>query len=198
MCERPGQVPVSRSTRACRRPLAWLVMKSDSHGDLDGENHGDEPVDGGAERRPPSCIGHVVAALLPEVLETMACVAKDEEPGRSSDARGGKQDERARDGALDGDHLRPSVCHREPDVDRCNQGQQESLDGCLVEPPEDERRRGLGGAKCQSPQDQYTYRLLPVRSSRRCGCHGNPSRRRPWIRIRTDTPARHPAWPSVP
>src|SRR5262245_55813427 len=57
----------------------WLVMKSDSHGDLDGENHGDEPVDGGAERRPPPCAGNVVAALLPEVLETMACVAKDEE-----------------------------------------------------------------------------------------------------------------------
>jgi hypothetical protein len=28
----------------------------------------DEPVDGGAERRPPSCVAHVVAALLPEVL----------------------------------------------------------------------------------------------------------------------------------
>jgi hypothetical protein len=50
-------------------------MKSDSGKDLDGENRGDEPVDGGAERRPPPCAGHVVAALLPEVFETMTCVA---------------------------------------------------------------------------------------------------------------------------
>src|SRR5436305_920339 len=116
-----------------------LLMKSCACNDLDGEDRGDEPVDGGAKRRPPPCVGNVVAALLPEVLETMACVAKDEEPGRSGDARGGKQDERARDGALDSDHLGPPVCHREPDVDRCDQGQQESLDGGLVEPPEGER-----------------------------------------------------------
>src|SRR6266581_9699846 len=159
MCGCPGQVPVSKSARVCRWPVAWLMMKSGSRNDLDDENHGDEPVDGGAERRPPPCAGNVVAALLPEVLETMACVAKNEEPGRSGDARGGKQDERASDGALDGDHLGSSVCHREPDVDRCDQGEQESLDGCLVEPPEGERRRGLDGAECQSPQNGYAYRL---------------------------------------
>src|SRR5262249_9521241 len=176
----------------------WHVRKAGPPGGPEGGTPGAGPVDGGADGRPPPCVSYVVAALLPKVLQAMACVAKDQEPGRSSDAHGGKQDERARDGALDGDHLRPSVCHREPDVDRCNQGQQESLDGCLVEPPEDERRRGLGGAKCQSPQDQYTYRLLPVRSSRRCGCQGTPSRGRPGIRIRTDPPARPPAWPSVP
>ena len=102
--------------------VAWLVMKSGSCNDLGGENHRDEPVDGGAERRPPPCVGNVVTALLPEVLETMACVAKDEEPGRSGDARGGKQDECARDGALDGDHPGPTVCNCEPDVDRCDQG----------------------------------------------------------------------------
>jgi hypothetical protein len=81
------------------------MMKPGSHGDLDDENYGDEPVDGGAERRPPPCVGNIVAALLPEVFETMACVAEDEEPGRSGDARGCKQDERASDSALDGDHL---------------------------------------------------------------------------------------------
>src|SRR5215472_828557 len=97
-------------------------MKSGSCNDLGGENHGDEPVHGGAERRPPLCFGNVVAALLPEVLQTMACVAKDEEPRRAGDARGGKQDERARDGALDGDYLGPSVSYREPDVDRCDRG----------------------------------------------------------------------------
>ena len=46
--------------------------ESGSRNDLGGENHGDEPVDGGAERRPPPCAGDVVAALLPEVFETMA------------------------------------------------------------------------------------------------------------------------------
>src|SRR5437763_15831410 len=122
MCGCPGQIPVSKSARLCRWPVAWLVMKSGSCNDLDGENDGDEPVDGGAERRPPPCAGDVVAAFLPEVLETMACVAQDEEPGRSGDTSRGQQDERTSDDALDGDHLGSSVCHREPDVDRCDQG----------------------------------------------------------------------------
>src|SRR6478752_2371046 len=118
----PGQIPVSKCTRLCRWPVAWLVMESGSGNDLDGENDGDEPVDGGAERRPPPCPGNVLAALLPEVLQTMACVPQDQEPSRPGDARRGQQDERASDGALDGDHLGSSVCHREPDVDRCDQG----------------------------------------------------------------------------
>src|SRR4051812_38476225 len=122
MCGCPGQIPVSKSTRLCRRPVAWLVMKSGSGNDLDGENHGDEPVDGGAEGRPPPRADDVVAAFLPETLETVACVAQDQEPGRSGDARRGQQDERASDGALDGDYLGSSVCHGEPDVDRCDQG----------------------------------------------------------------------------
>jgi hypothetical protein len=117
-----GLAYTATNTRPARRPVAWLVMKSGSCNDLDDENHGDEPVDGGAKRRPPPCAGNVVAALLPEVLEAMACVAKDEEPGRSGDARGGKQNERAGDGALDGNHLGSSVCHCEPDIDRCDQG----------------------------------------------------------------------------
>src|SRR2546430_12797186 len=121
MCGRPCQVPVSKSTRICRWPVAWLVMKSGSCNDLRDENHGDEPVDGGAERRPPPCAGNVVAALLPEVLEAMACVAQDQEPGRSGDACGGEQDEHGGDGALDGDHLGSSVGYCEPDVDRCDQ-----------------------------------------------------------------------------
>ena len=62
-------------------------MKSGSCHDFNEENYGDEPVDGGAERRPPPCAGDVVAALLPEVLEAMACVAQDQEPGRSGDGR---------------------------------------------------------------------------------------------------------------
>src|SRR6266576_5547564 len=110
MCGCAGLIPVSGSTRLCRWPAAWLVMKSGSGNDLDGENDGDEPVDGGAERRPPPCPGDVVAALLPEVLETVACVAQDQQPGRSGDARGGEQDECASNGALDGDHLGSSVC----------------------------------------------------------------------------------------
>src|SRR5262249_60121683 len=148
----------------------WHVRKAGPPGGPEGGTPGAGPVDGGADGRPPPCVSYVVAALLPKVLQAMACVAKDQEPGRSSDAHGGKQDERARDGALDGDHLGPSICHREPDVDRCDQGQEESLDGCLVEPPDSERRRGLEGADCQSPQNRDTYRLLPVRGSRGCGC----------------------------
>src|SRR6266851_674514 len=143
---RSGQIPVSESARVCRWPVAWLVMESGSCNDLDGENQGDEPVDGGAKRRPPPGAGNVVAALLPEVFETMARVAEDEEPGRPGDARGGKQDERASDGAFDGDHLGPSVCHREPDVDRCDQGEQESLDGCLSS-----HRRASGDAAWMAP-----------------------------------------------
>jgi hypothetical protein len=104
------------------RNRADWVMKSGSGNDLDGENHGDEPVDGGAERRPPPCPGDVVAALLPEVLETVACVAQDQEPGRSGDGRCGEQDEGAGDAALHGDYPGSSVCHCEPDVDRCDQG----------------------------------------------------------------------------
>src|SRR5205814_6864376 len=119
---RPAQIPVSKSTRVCRWPVAWLVMKSGSCDDLGGENHGDEPVNGGAKRRPPPCAGNVAAAFLPEVFEAMACVAKDKEPGRSGDARGGEQDEGADDGGLDGDHRGSSVCHCEPEVDRCDQG----------------------------------------------------------------------------
>jgi hypothetical protein len=69
----------------------------------------------------------------------MACVAKDEEPGRSGDARGGQQDEGASDGVPDGDHLGSSVCHCEPDVPAAIRASRET-DGCLVEPPEGERR----------------------------------------------------------
>src|SRR5437764_13404582 len=98
MCGCPGQIPVSKSARLCRWPVAWLVMKSGSCNDLGGENNGDEPVDGGAERRPPPGVGNVVAALLPEGFETMACLAKDGEPGQPGQPLGGKQAQRARDG----------------------------------------------------------------------------------------------------
>jgi hypothetical protein len=64
MCGRPGQIPVLKCTRLCRRPVTWLVMKSGSCHDLDGENNGDEPVDGCAERRPPPCAGEQRAGAL--------------------------------------------------------------------------------------------------------------------------------------
>src|SRR5882672_1150529 len=179
--------PGLKPTRLCRWPVAWLVMKAGSGNDLDGENHGDEPVDGGAERRPPPCPGDVVAALLPEVLETVACVTQDQQPGRSGDARRGQQDERAGDAALHGDYLGSSVCHREPDVDRCDQGEQQSLDGCLVEPPQGERRRGLDGAECQPPQNRYTYRMLPLRGKHGCG-YGRHRRFR-WVAAAGRNPA---------
>jgi hypothetical protein len=52
--------------------------------DADGEQHNQdrsgEPVDDQAERRPPASVGHKVAAVLPEILESMA----GEEPATSS------------------------------------------------------------------------------------------------------------------
>jgi len=68
--QRPGRIPVSGSTRSAAGLWLWLVVKSGSGNDLDGEYHGDEPVDGGADGGHPPCACHVMAALLPESLET--------------------------------------------------------------------------------------------------------------------------------
>jgi hypothetical protein len=86
----------------------------DSGDGRDDEDGGDEPVDGGAERGPPSCVGDVLAALLPGVLEPMAGVAEHEQPRRPGDGDRGQQDEQSSDGALDGDYPRSSVGDREP------------------------------------------------------------------------------------
>jgi hypothetical protein len=63
----PVLIPVSESTRLCRWPAARLVMKSDPCNDLDGENDRDEPVDGGAERRPPPRAGAMPLLVICEL-----------------------------------------------------------------------------------------------------------------------------------
>ena len=60
----------------------WLVEVS-SGGDRDDEDRGEEPVDGRAERGPPSCVGDVLAVLLPGIFEPVAGVAEHEQPGGS-------------------------------------------------------------------------------------------------------------------
>src|SRR5690349_2494711 len=53
----------------------------DPSGYLDDEDRRDHEVDRGAERRPPSGVGHEVSPLLPVVLETVARVPDHEQPG---------------------------------------------------------------------------------------------------------------------
>jgi hypothetical protein len=60
-------------------------MKLDAGGDQHDEDGRDDPVDDRAERRPPACVGHIVAALLPKVLEPMAGEAEHQQPRRSGD-----------------------------------------------------------------------------------------------------------------
>src|SRR3954451_5841629 len=73
------------SRHGCRRPR-WeprpraSSMKVDPCGYLDDKDRGDEPVDSGAERRPPPGVGHVLTTVLPEVLEPVTGVAGNEQP----------------------------------------------------------------------------------------------------------------------
>jgi hypothetical protein len=93
-----------------------------------------------------------MAAVLPEVLDPMAGEAERQQPRRSGDARGGDHHEGGGDPGLDGDDPRPSVSHREADVDRRDQDQRESIDGRWSKPPEAERCRGLDEAEDDTPQ----------------------------------------------
>jgi hypothetical protein len=52
---------------------------------------------------------------------------------------------------LDGDHPRPSIGHREADVDRRDQGDRQGIDGGWLQPPEAERGRGLEDAPDDAP-----------------------------------------------
>ena len=55
-----------------------LVVEVDAGGDEHDEDRRDDPVDDQAERRPPASVGHIVAAVLPEVLrERLALVGGD-------------------------------------------------------------------------------------------------------------------------
>lgn len=90
------------------------MTKGRSH--LHGDDGGGDPVDGRAERGPPACVGNIVTAVLPEVLQPVAGQAEDEEPRRSGDACRGEHHEYARDAALDGDDGRAAVGYSEADV----------------------------------------------------------------------------------
>jgi hypothetical protein len=68
-----------------RQSSSVLAVEGDAGGDQHHEERRHDPVDDQAERRPPSSIGHIVAALLPKVLESMAGEAEHQQPRRSGD-----------------------------------------------------------------------------------------------------------------
>jgi hypothetical protein len=68
-----------------RQSSSVLAVEGDAGGDQHHEERRHDPVDDQAERRPPSSIGHIVAALLPKVLESMAGEAEHQQPCRSGD-----------------------------------------------------------------------------------------------------------------
>jgi len=54
------------------------VVEVDPGGDQHDQDRRGDPVDDQAERRPPASVGHIVAAVLPEVLrERLALVGGD-------------------------------------------------------------------------------------------------------------------------
>src|SRR4051794_1509035 len=101
----------------------WLSMKGDSGGLPDDQTRRDDPVDSGAEWRPPPGVGHILAAFLPEVFEPVAGVAGNEQPHRRRHAGRGEHHEDPGDNAFDGDDPRSSIGHREADIDRRDQAQ---------------------------------------------------------------------------
>jgi hypothetical protein len=58
--------------RATNRGIISLVVEVDAGGDQHDEDGRGDPVDDQAERRPPAGVGHIVAPVLPEVLDPMA------------------------------------------------------------------------------------------------------------------------------
>jgi hypothetical protein len=116
-------MPALGARHRVRGPSGWsgvgsLEVEVDTDGDQHDQDGGGDLVDDQAERRPPPGVGHVVAAVLPEVLEPMAAEAEHQQPCRSGDAGRGEHDERCSDRGLDGDDVPPSVSYREADIDR--------------------------------------------------------------------------------
>jgi len=103
-------------------------VEVDAGGDLEYDDHGDDPVDGEAERRPPAGVGYEPGSVLPEVLEAMGGVARHDQPRRSGDRGGGEDDEEAGHAALDGHDDRSPVRDREADVDGGDQRNGERMD----------------------------------------------------------------------
>src|SRR5689334_828737 len=118
-------------------------MEGESAEDRHGDERRSDKVDGHAERGPPPGVGYEVAAVLPQVLQTVADEADDYEPRRPGDACCGEHHECACDGGLDCDDGRATVGDREADVHRCDQSYGHAVDSRRVEPPEAEWRGGL-------------------------------------------------------
>src|ERR1700748_2200800 len=98
------------------------AMEGNSHQQCAGEDSGDDPVDGGAERRPPARVPDEVRAVLPQILKAVAGQPQDEQPRRSADTHRGHDDEASGHATLDGDDVSAAIGHAEPDVDGGDEG----------------------------------------------------------------------------
>jgi hypothetical protein len=117
--------------------VSGLEVHSRDDPNPDSQSH--DPVHGGAEGRPPPGAGHKLVALLPSILDPVGRETRHEEPRRSGDTRRGDYHECHRDTALDGDDSPLSVGHPEADIDECDRGKSEGIDGRRIEPPEPKR-----------------------------------------------------------
>src|SRR5207342_245891 len=116
--------PARSSSRAVIGPLPasgrrWsrtscLAMEGNSHQYRGGEDSGGDPVDGGAERRPPARVPDEVCAVLPQILQAVAGQPEHEQPRRSADTHRGHDYEGSGHDALDGDDVAAAIGHAEP------------------------------------------------------------------------------------
>src|ERR1700732_5400502 len=119
----PQITTTSRSSSpAPLAPPSCIAMEGNSHQYRGGEDSGDDPVDGGAERWPPARVTDEVPAVLPQILQAVACQPQHEQPGRSADTHRGHDDEDSSHAALDGDDVAAAIGHAEPDVDGGDEG----------------------------------------------------------------------------
>src|SRR5690349_13094350 len=121
---RPAWLPpiTTTSRKSSSAPPSCLAMEGNSHHYRGGEDSGDDPVDGGAERWPPARVPDEVRAVLPQVLQAVAGQPEHEQPCRSADAHRGHDYEESGHAALDGDDVAATIGHDEPDVDGGDEG----------------------------------------------------------------------------
>ena len=124
---------------------------------------------GGHQRVPATKLG----AVLPQVFASVGEVAGDEEPRAERDGGRGEDHEQRGDSAFGGDDVAAAVGDGEPDVDGGDQCDGQGVDARRVEPPEGERRGGVGDADDETPADGGAERqvvavaVLIARVSRR-------------------------------
>jgi hypothetical protein len=111
-------------------------MKVDSCNYFHGDDQSCDPINDKAEGRPPSCIGHVVGAVLPKILEAMAGVADHKQPGWPDDRGRGDDHKDRGHAALNHEHTPAAVSDCEADVNGRDQGDRESVDVRRVQPPD--------------------------------------------------------------